>query len=77
MRVGEVAGTVVLCGRNVLDFKKGDRVVGILGFGGYSTHIVCRPDQCFLVPTAIPFTVGVSRRRAVLTQFLILRTGIF
>ena len=43
-RVGhEPAGTVTEVGKNIKDFKPGDRVTGIFGGGAFAEYIVCSP----------------------------------
>ena len=45
----ETVGVVAKCGRNVADFKEGDRVTG-LGGGGYREYIVMEPEKTWHVP---------------------------
>lgn len=45
----ETVGVVAKCGRNVADFKEGDRVTG-LGGGGYREYIVMEPEKTCHVP---------------------------
>lgn len=45
-RVGhEPAGTVVEVGKNVKNFKVGDRVTGIFGDGCFAEYVVCAPND--------------------------------
>ncbi len=44
----EVAGIIVDCGRNVKKFKKGDRVMALLGGGGYAEY--CTSNQYLTLP---------------------------
>lgn len=48
----ETVGVVADKGRNVKDFKIGDRVTG-LGGGGYKEYIVMEPEKVMLVPDNI------------------------
>ena len=45
----ETVGVVAKCGRNVTEFREGDRVTG-LGGGGYREYIVMEPDKTCRVP---------------------------
>ncbi len=43
-RVGhEPAGTVIEVGKNVSEYKEGDRVTGIFGMGCFAEYVVCSP----------------------------------
>jgi putative PIG3 family NAD(P)H quinone oxidoreductase len=46
----EAAGTVVAVGDGVTDFKPGDRVMALLGGGGYAQYCVALAAQCLPVP---------------------------
>ncbi len=48
----ETVGVVAECGRNVKDFKVGDRVTG-LGGGGYKEYIVMEPYKTCRVPDSL------------------------
>ncbi len=46
----EYAGVVEATGAGVKNWKKGDRVFGIVRFGAYSTHVVVPEHQLFRIP---------------------------
>ncbi len=46
----EVSGEVVVSGPKSSPFKKGDRVVAMTRFNGYSETVNVPPDQVFLIP---------------------------
>lgn len=44
-RVGhEPSGTVVEVGKNVQDYKKGDRITGVFGIGCFAEYVKCTPS---------------------------------
>ncbi|HYY44984.1 MAG TPA: NAD(P)H-quinone oxidoreductase [Actinomycetota bacterium] len=49
----EVAGTVMARGPSASDFREGDRVFGIVGGGGHSTHVLTRSSLLATVPEGI------------------------
>lgn len=65
---GEVAGEIDALGDGVHDFKIGDRVIGMLGWGGMAEQVVTPAIKCALTPDAMPddeaaafiFTYGTS-----------------
>ncbi len=52
---GEVAGEVDAIGAEVSDFKVGDRVIGLVGFGGMAEYVVTKATKCVLMPAAMPY----------------------
>lgn len=60
----EACGKVVECGSAVTRFKPGDRVMALLGFGGFAEQAVAGETDCFAVPdemddkTAASFLIG-------------------
>jgi len=60
----EAAGEVIQCGSAVTRFKPGDRVMALLGFGGFAEQAVADETDCFPVPaemddeTAATFLIG-------------------
>ncbi len=65
---GEIAGTVSAVGEGVEGFSEGDRVMAILPFGGFATHLAVSARQLVKVPetmeletaSAFAFTYGTS-----------------
>jgi putative PIG3 family NAD(P)H quinone oxidoreductase len=49
----EAAGTVVAAGEGVEDFKAGDRVMALLGGGGYAQYCVALAAHCLAVPAEL------------------------
>lgn len=65
----EPAGTVVEVGKNIKDFKKGDRVTGIFGGGSYAEYTVCDPTDTMMrghgaivekIPDGIPIEYALG-----------------
>ena len=60
----EAAGEVIQCGSAVSRFKPGDRVMALLGFGGFAEQAIANETDCFHVPaemddeTAAAFLIG-------------------
>jgi NADPH2:quinone reductase len=52
---GEIAGEVEAVGAGVTHLKAGDRVLGMVGFGGFTTHIVADMDRVVKIPDAMPY----------------------
>ena len=52
---GEVAGEIEAVGEAVTNFKVGDRVLGMSGFGGFATHIVMDAERVMKIPDAMPY----------------------
>ncbi len=75
---GEVAGEIDAVGDGVSDLKTGDRVIGMVGWGGMAEQVVTRAVKCAPIPDGMPddeaaafiFTYGTShhalRQRAAL-----------
>lgn len=51
----EIAGTVVEVGGEVGGFSVGDRVVGMVGHGGFAEEVVVPPDALVPMPDDVPF----------------------
>jgi NADPH:quinone reductase-like Zn-dependent oxidoreductase len=49
----EVSGHARAVGAGVEHVAVGDRVLGILRFGGYATHVIVRADSCRRLPAAM------------------------
>jgi putative PIG3 family NAD(P)H quinone oxidoreductase len=63
----EVAGTIVECGSDVVNFKIGDRVCALLAGGGYSEFVSVREGQCSEIPTDLTFAEAASLPETVYT----------
>lgn len=50
----EVCGFIEKCGEKVLNFKRGQRIVAYVGFGGLAEFISVNQNLCFPVPDSIP-----------------------
>jgi len=51
----ETAGVVAACGEGVTRFKRGDRVMAILAYGGLAEMAVADDVETFAMPDAMPF----------------------
>jgi NADPH:quinone reductase len=49
----EFSGTIGAVGPDAIPWRKSDRVFGILGGGGHSTHVLTRASLCAPVPDAL------------------------
>lgn len=63
----EVAGTIVKCGPDVVDFTVGDRVCALLAGGGYAEYVTVREGQCLPVPEDLSFAEAASLPETVFT----------
>lgn len=63
----EVAGTIVKCGPDVVDFTVGDRVCALLAGGGYAEYVAVREGQCLPVPVNLSFAEAASLPETVFT----------
>ena len=63
----EVAGTIVKCGPDVVDFTVGDRVCALLAGGGYAEYVAVREGQCLPVPVDLSFADAASLPETVFT----------
>ncbi len=52
---GEIAGEVDAVGEEVSDLKVGDRVLGMVGFGGFATQVVADATRVIKIPDAMPY----------------------
>ena len=52
----ETAGTVVRCGDEVTRFKPGDRVMGLLDYGGMAEQAIAEERDTWAIPTEMDFT---------------------
>lgn len=63
----EVAGTIVKCGPDVVDFTVGDRVCALLAGGGYAEYVGVREGQCLPIPGDMSFAEAASLPETVFT----------
>lgn len=52
---GEIAGEIDAVGEGVSGLKVGDRVLGMVGFGGFATQIVADASRVIKIPGAMPY----------------------
>jgi NADPH:quinone reductase-like Zn-dependent oxidoreductase/acyl dehydratase len=57
---GEVAGTIVAVGNAVGNYKVGDRVIGLCGWGGFAEQIAVDASRLFLIPDGISFVQAAA-----------------
>lgn len=63
----EVAGTIVKCGPDVVDFNVGDRVCALLAGGGYAEYVAVREGQCLPISADLSFAEAASLPETVFT----------
>jgi NADPH2:quinone reductase len=56
----EIAGTVVECGKAVQGFSKGQRVMAVVGHGGFAEEAVAEATAVFPIPDRMDFTVAAG-----------------
>lgn len=56
----ESAGIITETGKNVSEFKVGDKVLAVLDFGGYAEYSVANKMMCFKIPEDMSFTDAAS-----------------
>lgn len=57
---GEVAGEVIEVGSDVTTLKLGDRVMCLVGFGGYCDEVVIHEDRCMKLPSNMDYATGAG-----------------
>ena len=70
----EVAGTVAACGAQVLSFKPGDRVFGLVGGGGLADRVVVHERCVAAVPDALDEPGAAAVPEAFITAHDAIRT---
>lgn len=65
----EMAGTVISAGSKVSKFKKGDRVYGLLGGGGYAEYCVIHEDLAMPIPDNLSFEEAAAIPEVFLTAY--------
>jgi NADPH2:quinone reductase len=66
----EVAGTVETIGRNVTRFKPGDRVVALVGGGGYAQYTVALESHTMTIPESVSFAQAACICETYITAWL-------
>jgi NADPH2:quinone reductase len=56
----EVAGEVIEIGPDVTKIKLGDRVIGMLTWGGYQEETLCEAARCIPVPDSMDLTTAAA-----------------
>ena len=70
----EVAGTIEACGAQVLDWKPGDRVFGLVGGGGLADRVVVHHHHVAAVPDALDEAGAAAVPEAFITAHDAIRT---
>lgn len=70
---GEIAGTVVAVGEGVTDFRAGDRVLGLLDYGGYASHVVVPAARLVALPESVGFDEATALGVVYHTSWLALK----
>lgn len=52
---GEIAGEIEAVGEGVTGLAVGDRVLGMVGFGGFATHVAAEASRVIKIPDAMPY----------------------
>jgi NADPH2:quinone reductase len=65
----EMAGEVIEVGANVRQWKPGDRVMALLGGGGYADRIAVHERMLMAIPANLSFTQAASIPEVFLTAF--------
>lgn len=66
----EVAGVIVEVGKNVTDWKEGDKVCALLGGGGYAEYVAVKHDMLMPIPKGLSFVEAASLPEAYATSYL-------
>ncbi len=66
----EIAGEIVKLGKNVTDWKLGDRVCALLGGGGYAEYAAVKYDMLMPVPKGLSMVEAASLPEAYATSYL-------
>jgi putative PIG3 family NAD(P)H quinone oxidoreductase len=65
----EFSGVVTEVGTEVVRFRPGDRVMGLLGGGGYAEEVVTPADLCLKVPDSLSLNEAAAVPEAFLTAY--------
>lgn len=52
---GEVAGEIIAVGEKVADLAPGDRVLALVGHGGFATHLTLKARSAVRIPDTMPY----------------------
>ena len=69
----ECAGVVARCGERVSRFKRGDRVMAILAYGGLAEQALAEEAETFSIPDGMPFDEAGAFPIAYLSSHVALR----
>ena len=57
---GEVAGEISAVGSEVSNFKVGDKVIGLVGWGGMAEQVVTKAFKCAPMPDSMPYAEAAA-----------------
>ena len=66
----EVAGIIESCGENTPRFKPGERVLALVGGGGYAEYALAREDHCMSIPEPVSFEQAACICETYITAYL-------
>ena len=66
----EIAGVITEVGKNVTDWKEGDKVCALLGGGGYAEYVAVKYDMLMPIPKGLSFVEAASLPEAYATSYL-------
>ncbi|MBR5452259.1 MAG: NAD(P)H-quinone oxidoreductase [Clostridia bacterium] len=66
----EIAGVITEVGKNVTDWKVGDKVCALLGGGGYAEYVAVKYDMLMPIPKGLSFVEAASLPEAYATSYL-------
>ena len=66
----EVAGTVIELGKDVTDWRLGDRVVALVGGGGYAQFAIAYADHLIRIPESMSFQEAACICESYITAYL-------
>lgn len=70
---GEISGIVVCVGKEVSDFKVGDRILANVGIGGLAEYVSVYPRQGLVIPDCLDFPVAATLSQSYTTALFSLR----
>ncbi|MDZ4672158.1 MAG: NAD(P)H-quinone oxidoreductase [Phototrophicales bacterium] len=65
----ELAGEIIALGDNVSRWRIGDRVMALVGGGGYAQKAVVHADHCMAIPADMPYEDATAIPEAFLTAY--------